>query len=122
MQRAAAILIGTHDFSSFAASDPDMSERESGVASGPNPVRTIYDSSWERESGLLVYRVTGSGFLHHMVRNLVGTMVDIGRGALNAADIATILAARDRTAAGPTAPAQGLFLVSVEYGESRAAL
>ena len=122
MQRAAAILIGTHDFSSFAASDPDMSERESGVASGPNPVKTIYDSSWERESGLLVYRVTGSGFLHHMVRNLVGTMVDVGRGALDAADIATILAARDRTAAGPTAPAQGLFLVSVEYGESRAAL
>jgi tRNA pseudouridine38-40 synthase len=68
-----------------------------------------------REDGLLRYRVTGSGFLHHMVRNIVGTLVEIGRGSLQAEDMARILEARDRTAAGPTAPAQGLFLVGVSY-------
>jgi tRNA pseudouridine38-40 synthase len=66
---------------------------------------------------LLVYRVRGNGFLHHMVRNLVGTLVDVGRGRLKAGDIPGILAARARAAAGPTAPARGLFLHSVEYGE-----
>jgi tRNA pseudouridine38-40 synthase len=84
-------------------------------------VRTIFSSAWEQQETaagcLLVYRVRGSGFLHHMVRNLVGTMLDIGRGHLNIAEIPAILAARDRAAAGPTAPAQGLFLHSVEYGE-----
>ena len=64
---------------------------------------------------LLVYRVRGSGFLHHMVRNLVGTMLDIGRGRIPVDEIPKILAARSRSAAGPTAPAQGLFLHSVEY-------
>jgi len=66
---------------------------------------------------LLVYRVRGSGFLHHMVRNLVGTMLDVGRGMLGSEDISRILAARSRSAAGPTAPARGLFLYSVEYGD-----
>jgi tRNA pseudouridine38-40 synthase len=68
---------------------------------------------------LLVYRVRGNGFLHHMVRNLVGTMLDVGRGRLNADAIPGILAARARAAAGPTAPAQGLFLLSVEYGKEK---
>jgi tRNA pseudouridine38-40 synthase len=114
MQQAAALLRGTHDFSSFAASDPDQTERESG-SGGPNPVKTLFHSECVRENGLLVYRVTGSGFLHHMVRNIVGTLAEIGRGALTPADMPRILAARDRSAAGPTAPPQGLFLVSVEY-------
>jgi tRNA pseudouridine38-40 synthase len=70
---------------------------------------------------LLVYRVRGSGFLHHMVRNLVGTMLDVGRGRLSADAIPAILAARSRSAAGPTAPAQGLFLHSVEYDEHEVA-
>lgn len=118
MQRAASMVCGTHDFTSFAATDPDMQERENG-GSGPNPVKTIYASAWKRENGMLVYRVTGSGFLHHMVRNLVGTMVDVGRGAMVAEDMQRVLEARDRKAAGPTAPAQGLFLVSVEYPEMR---
>jgi len=115
MQQAAALLCGSHDFSSFAASDPDQAERESGVASGPNPVKTLFASACVQESGLLIYRVTGSGFLHHMVRNIVGTLAEIGRGALAAEEMTRILAARDRSAAGPTAPPQGLFLVSVEY-------
>jgi tRNA pseudouridine38-40 synthase len=84
-------------------------------------IRTIYSSGWEErrtEAGaLLVYRVRGSGFLHHMVRNLVGTMLEVGRGKLHASQIPEILAARNRDAAGPTAPARGLFLVSVEYDE-----
>jgi tRNA pseudouridine38-40 synthase len=66
---------------------------------------------------LLVYRVRGNGFLHHMVRNLVGTLLDVGRGRLDAEAIPEILAAKARAAAGPTAPARGLFLHSVEYGE-----
>jgi tRNA pseudouridine38-40 synthase len=114
MERAAAMLRGTHDFTSFGASDPDLAQREDGVA-GPNPVKTIFASEVRREEGLLRYRVTGSGFLHHMVRNIVGTLAEVGRGSLRAEEMARILAARDRTAAGPTAPAQGLFLVGVEY-------
>lgn len=116
MQRAAAMLYGTHDFTSFAAVDPERAQREEAVG-GPNPVKTIFASNVIREGGLLRYRVTGSGFLHHMVRNIVGTLVEVGRGALQVEEMARILAAKDRTAAGPTAPAQGLFLVSVEYGD-----
>ena len=115
MQEAARLLHGTHDFSSFAASDPERGVREEETAEGPNPVKTLLLSEWVRRDDLLVYRVMGSGFLHHMVRNIVGTLVDIGRGSLQASDISRILAARDRTAAGPTAPACGLFLESVEY-------
>lgn len=115
MRKAAAMLSGTHDFTSFAAADAELSVREG--APGPNPVKTLLTSEVLEEDGLLLYRVTGSGFLHHMVRNIVGTLVDVGRGHLQAPDIARILAARQRSAAGPTAPAQGLFLVSVDYGE-----
>jgi tRNA pseudouridine38-40 synthase len=63
--------------------------------------------------------VTGSGFLHHMVRNIVGTLVEVGRGALVPEDISRILGARDRSAAGPTAPAKGLFLTHVDYDATR---
>jgi tRNA pseudouridine38-40 synthase len=115
MQQAAESLIGTYDFTSFAASDPDLSQRTNTAAPLPNPIRTIYSSTWLREDGLLVYRVNGSGFLHHMVRNIVGTLTDIGRGAIPPNTLPAILAARDRTAAGPTAPPQGLYLVSVDY-------
>ncbi|HEY4356035.1 MAG TPA: tRNA pseudouridine(38-40) synthase TruA [Acidobacteriaceae bacterium] len=124
MQQGAAALAGTHDFTSFAASDPDKALRdedgaaeldETGRRMKVNPVKTIQSSVWTREDGLLIYRVRGSGFLHHMVRNIVGTLVDIGRGSLFASDIPVILDARDRTRAGPTAPARGLFLHTVEY-------
>jgi len=124
MNEAAGAFLGQHDFLSFAATDPDLASRRSNPEREIEPeqplaVRSIYASAWEERQtdagALLVYRVRGSGFLHHMVRNLVGTMLDVGRGRLRADCIPGILAARARAAAGPTAPAQGLFLHSVEY-------
>jgi len=125
MQQAAALLLGTHDFTSMAATDPDRSERDPGqdpddiqpASTKPNPIKTLSHSAWHRADDLLLYRVTGSGFLHHMVRNLVGTLVEIGRGSLAVSDLNRILAARNRSAAGPTAPACGLYLVEVHYGD-----
>jgi len=111
MTRAAALVEGEHDFTSFAAVDPERG-REDEPAS---KVRIIHSSSWERAGGELVYSVRGSGFLHHMVRNLVGTFILVGKGTLQAEDVSRILAARNRSAAGPTAPASGLYLVNVEY-------
>lgn len=130
LHACARIFEGEHDFQSFAANDPDLSERNSAADELPDDaaelripaastVRTIYSAVWEErpsEAGaMLVYRSRGNGFLHHMVRNLVGTMLDVGRGALALEEIPGILAARDRSTAGPTAPARGLFLHSVEY-------
>jgi tRNA pseudouridine38-40 synthase len=117
MQEAAGLVMGTHDFTSFAASDPDLATRrdnEEGDDSAGN-VRTIFESGWRADGELLIYRVRGDGFLHHMVRNLVGTFVDAGRGQLAASDLARILDAKSRSEAGATAPARGLFLDSVEY-------
>ena len=104
-------LRGTHDFSSFEAAgsrDPAGSDR---VA-----VRTIFSASI-RESGpgRAVVRLHGDGFLRHMVRNIVGTLVLAGKGRMDADGFAAVLAARDRAAAGPTAPARGLFLERVFY-------
>lgn len=123
LDAAAACFAGEHDFASFAASDPDLTTRESNEDDEPrSTVRTVFTSAWEERSTpdgpLLAYRVRGNGFLHHMVRNLVGTMVEIGRGFWPASIVPQILAARDRSAAGPTAPARGLFLHSVEYDSS----
>jgi tRNA pseudouridine38-40 synthase len=119
MQQAAGNVIGTHDFTSFAASDPDQRMREERETSDPihgkSSLRTIFTSVWRRESELMIYRIAGSGFLHHMVRNLVGTFVDVGRGRIPADGLLGILAARSRAAAGPTAPPQGLFLIEVDY-------
>jgi tRNA pseudouridine38-40 synthase len=112
-QQAAAHILGEHDFTSFSATDPDLTERNDGESK--SPMRTIYASAWHEEAGLLVYRVTGSGFLHHMVRNLVGTFVEVACGRTLPDRIPAILASRKRCAAGQTAPPQGLFLVNVEY-------
>lgn len=136
LECAARQFEGEHDFQSFAASDPDVTRREIAASEGPaegsarlshpliapgSTVRTIYSSRWERHPGesgeILVYTVRGNGFLHHMVRNLVGAMLDVARGQLCAEEIPAILAACSRAAAGPTAPARGLFLHSVEYAE-----
>jgi len=113
MAAAASAAIGEHDFTSFAAVDPEM--RKEGLEI--NNVRTIYSSAWQRRGEEFVYTVRGSGFLHHMVRNLVGTFLMIGKGNLAVDDFRRILEARDRSAAAATAPAGGLFLVSVEYEE-----
>jgi tRNA pseudouridine38-40 synthase len=127
LQKAATHILGTHDFTSFAANDPDFTTREEQQGDGdllptpysllPTPclTRTIYHSAWHPQEDLLIYRVTGSGFLHHMVRNLVGTFVEAAANRISADEIPNILAARNRSAAGPTAPASGLFLVEVEY-------
>ncbi|MGA9980836.1 MAG: tRNA pseudouridine(38-40) synthase TruA, partial [Candidatus Sulfotelmatobacter sp.] len=82
-----------------------------------NNVREVSSSTFQRQAEELVYAVRGSGFLHHMVRNLVGTLILVGKGTLHVSDITRILEARNRSAAGPTAPASGLYLVSVEYGD-----
>jgi tRNA pseudouridine38-40 synthase len=161
--RAADQVVGKHDFTSFAASDPDRSARiaeaaeeekekagarfrhpetggeaaaiketgapfwpssgQGGAADDDDPshsgkptnVRTIHSSLWARTREELIYTVRGDGFLHHMVRNLVGTFLLVGKGSLQASDVPTILEARNRSAAGPTAAACGLYLVSVEY-------
>lgn len=121
MIAAAEIIEGEHDFTSFAAVDPERVERIAAgedVATGnirTTNVRTIFSSSWSREGEELIYTVRGSGFLHHMVRNLVGTFLLMGKGAVSQEDLRRILDARERTAAGPTAPASGLYLVEVEY-------
>jgi tRNA pseudouridine38-40 synthase len=124
LRQAAQAVVNEHDFTSLAASDPDLairSEEDSEGDSEPairSAIRTIFSSEWSEVSGdLLLYRVRGNGFLHHMVRNLVGTMLEIGRGQFPAGSMAAILEARSRSAAGPTAPARGLFLHSVEYPE-----
>jgi tRNA pseudouridine38-40 synthase len=113
MISAAGLVAGEHDFTSFAAVDPESRRKEAGQ--DIDNVRTIYSSQWKREGEELIYTVRGNGFLHHMVRNLVGTFLMIGKGTLDAADLRRILEARDRSAAAATAPATGLFLVSVEY-------
>ena len=106
MAGAAERLRGERDYRSFASA--------SGVAP-QSTVRTVYSSAIRREGDLLVYRVRGSGFLYRMVRNLVGTLLEVGRRNLSEVDMDRVLAARDRRAAGPTAPARGLFLKGVEY-------
>jgi tRNA pseudouridine38-40 synthase len=111
MQQGATRVIGEHDFTSFAAVDAERGREEDAVSN----VRRISASKWERVGEELIYTVRGSGFLHHMVRNLVGTLVLVGKGTQQPEDITRILEARNRSAAGATAPAQGLYLVSVEY-------
>jgi tRNA pseudouridine38-40 synthase len=110
MQEIAAGIVGQLDFTSFAAVDPERG-REGEVSN----VREIFSSNWQRQSDELIYTVRGSGFLHHMVRNLVGTFLLVGKGTIKPCDLPRILAARARAAAGATAPASGLHLVSVEY-------
>jgi tRNA pseudouridine38-40 synthase len=101
MVRLARAFEGEQDFTAFAASDDSDAEGESKV-------RTIFSSEMERVPGRLLYRVRGSGFLKHMVRNIVGTLIEAGKG--NIEDLEKLPAR-----CGPTAPAKGLFLVSVEY-------
>ena len=137
MQQAALAVVGEHDFTSFAARQPELSVRASGLGQTskrttksagidgsddrqasitPHGIRRLLSSTWLQPSHeLLCYQVRGTGFLHHMVRNLVGTFLAVGRGQLQVGALPSILAARSRAAAGSTAPARGLFLHSVKY-------
>jgi tRNA pseudouridine38-40 synthase len=123
MGQAAGWVVGEHDFTSFAAVDPERGKSSNhqeragtrGVGGEAFNVRRIFASSWERTGQELVYTIRGSGFLHHMVRNLVGTFVLVGKGTFAPEDLRRILDARDRSAAGATASASGLYLAGVEY-------
>ena len=110
MAAAARLFEGTHDFTAFQGTGSDVK----------TTVRTVYESAIGRSaigdpSPIVEYNVTGDGFLRHMVRAIAGTLVEVGRGRRPAASIRELIASRDRAAAGPTAPAHGLFLVRVEY-------
>jgi tRNA pseudouridine38-40 synthase len=108
MVALAPLLEGEHDFTVFAASD----ERDALKAS---KVRTIFCSRLELQGERLIYRVTGSGFLKHMVRNIVGVLLEVGKGNVDRTGFLARLAADSKIPPGPTAPARGLFLISVEY-------
>lgn len=108
MQEAAECVIGEHDFRSFQAS---------GASAEKSTVRRIYSSEIRREGELLTFRIVGNGFLYNMVRILAGTILEIGRGNLPSGSMRRILEARNRAAAGPTAPAHGLTLIGIRYPE-----
>jgi tRNA pseudouridine38-40 synthase len=105
---AARLFAGTHNFSAFAATDDRY-------AQGRNMVRTIFASEAWRDGDMLLYRVTGSGFLKHMVRNIVGTLIEAGKGNADADRVRWLLSAPPGAKAIPSAPPCGLFLVKVNY-------
>jgi tRNA pseudouridine38-40 synthase len=115
MRKAASRFVGPHDFASFAAStgsEDDDKERST--------VREIYASDFARsdDGEELVYTVRGRSFLRYMVRKMVGTLLDVGRGKLAPTDIERLYELKDRSKSGPTVPPQGLCMVSVELEES----
>jgi tRNA pseudouridine38-40 synthase len=105
MQKAAELLVGKHDFSSFCAANTDVKDK----------VRTLFDVSIVSDRDELVFKLVGDGFLYNMVRIIVGTLLEIGAGKREIAEISMILQAKDRTVAGKTAPGNGLFLWKVSY-------
>jgi len=107
MSQAAELVLGEHDFSAFCDSDTEVKSR----------IRRVVSSSFvfDTRHNLLEYNICANGFLHHMVRNLVGTFLEVGTSRLSVDDVKAILKSKARSNAGPTAPAKGLFLVSVSY-------
>ena len=105
MQETARIFIGEHDFSAFRSSE----------CQAKSPMRNLMAFDLAKEDELLVFTLKGNAFLHHMVRNLVGTLIEVGRGAKPMAWAKEVLESRNRILAGPTFPAQGLCLEHVEY-------
>lgn len=105
MQEAIGCLAGEHDFSSFRAAGCEAA----------HPIRRVYQNSLKERGDLLIYTIEATAFLRHMVRNIVGTIVEVGRGSRSAESIKELLEARDRRKAGVTAPPHGLFLVKVNY-------
>ena len=104
MERAGALLLGRHDFSSFC-----------GMKMKKSAVRELREVKLERLGGELRISLTGDGFLYNMVRIIVGTLIEVGRGERKPEDMEAVLAARNRSAAGFTAPAKGLILWEVRY-------
>jgi tRNA pseudouridine38-40 synthase len=126
MEEAARLLEGRHDFAAFQATGSAVATTEREVFASlilrqahdePDPLVV----SLSNHEAVVVYEITGSGFLRHMVRIIVGSLVEIGRGRRPIEWIGEAIAARDRAAAGPTAPPHGLFLVRVDYGGALAA-
>ena len=105
MDEAAQILVGQHDFTSFRASE----------CQAKSPVKTLDALSVARSGDVIEVRARARSFLHHQVRNMVGTLKLVGEGKWSSRDVGQALAARDRAAAGPTAPAVGLYLIAVAY-------
>ncbi|WP_053217591.1 tRNA pseudouridine(38-40) synthase TruA [Virgibacillus senegalensis] len=110
MQKACALLEGRHDFSSFCSAKTDLQG---------DKIRTIYQATCHREGDMIVFSFKGSGFLYNMVRILVGTLLEIGKGKRSAGSIPEVIAAEDRKEAGETAPPQGLFLWNVTYRDDQ---
>ena len=105
MRKEAAVLVGEHDFKSFQARD--KRERAS--------IRKIFSINIRKSGSSIIIDIVGNGFLYNMVRNITGTLIDVGRGYLPPGSMSKILKSADRTAAGPTAPAKGLFLQEITY-------
>lgn len=105
MQQAADYLVGEHDFKSFCSIH----------SQAETTVRTIYGCQVQRQEDVITIRVTGSGFLYNMVRIIAGTLIQVGGGETAPKQMPDILAARNRSAAGPTAPAHGLTMIGIEY-------
>jgi tRNA pseudouridine38-40 synthase len=106
MENAARILWGKKDFSSFQAADPDLTD----------PVREVFLAAWSKQKeDFLCFTIEADGFLKHMVRNMVGTLIEVGKSKISGEEFKRILEARDRRQAGIAAPPQGLFLVEVKY-------
>ncbi len=109
MAEAARALIGTHDFSAFRA----------GTCTAATPVRTVLDASWRAAGDLLHFEITANAFLQHMIRIILGTLLEVGRGKRTPSEVAMILASRERRCAGNTALPHGLCLVEVHYSPIR---
>lgn len=107
MREAAAYLVGEHDFKSFCQVNAQVE----------STVRTLYMVQVEEQGAEIVIRICGSGFLYNMVRIIAGTLLEVGQGKREPESLAAVLEAKDRSAAGPTAPARGLTLVKYEFEE-----
>jgi len=109
------LLQGEHDFASFAAKSGKVERVPGGPAEDRNTIRTLFRAEVKVYGKRLIFSFEGSGFLHHMVRNMVGTLLELGRTRFSLPQFAGLLEKRDRTLAGFTAPAHGLALWQVKY-------